>query len=91
MGPESEAGESAPSQAVKQTRGFVRGFAAASYLLGRRRQALSAPVLASDPAAQQALLEVTSELGHPARERRARALANEVGRLMRSLGAQRLK
>ncbi len=91
MQPDSEREESTRSSSLERRRSLVRAFVAASYLLGKRRQALSAQVAAVDPAAQETLLEVTEQLSHPARERRARVLAGEVGRLMRSLGAQRIK
>jgi hypothetical protein len=91
MPPDSEREESARSSSLKQARSFVRAFVAASYLLGKRRQALSTHVLASDAVTREALLEITDQLSHPARQRRARVLAGEVGRLMRSLGAQRIK
>jgi len=91
MPPDSEREESTRSSRGLSTRSFVRAFVATSYLLGKRRQALSAQVAATDPLAREALLEITEQLSHPARERRARVLAGEVGRLLRSLGAQRLK
>lgn len=81
----------ARSSPQKHMRSFVRALAATSYLLGKRRQALAGQIAVTDPVARQALLEVTEQLSHPTRERRARVLAGEVGRLMRSLGAQRIK
>ena len=91
MQPDSEREEPARSSASKQTRSFVRAFVATSYLLGKRRQALSAQVSVTDPVAREAMLEITEQLSHPARERRARVLAGEVARLIHSLGGQRLK
>lgn len=91
MQPDSDREESTRSSRSTPARAFVRAFVAASYLLGKRRQALSSHVAAAEPAAREALLEITEQLSHPARERRARVLASEVGRLIRSLGAQRIK
>jgi hypothetical protein len=76
---------------AKQTRSFIRAFAATNYLLGKRQQALSGGVTFADPAARRALEEITDQLSHGVQEQRARILAAEVGRLIRSLGAQRLK
>lgn len=83
--------DTARPHSVRTARSFVRAFVATSYLLGRRRQGLSAQVLFSDPVARTALTEIARELSHPTRERRARILAAEVGRLIRSLAAQRLR
>jgi len=91
MQPDSEREESTRSSRSNPTRSFVRAFVAASYLLGKRRHALSSHVAATDPVAREALREITEQQSHPARERRARVLAGEVGRLIRSLGAQRIK
>jgi hypothetical protein len=75
----------------KQVRAFMRAFVATNYLLGKRQTALSAGVAVSDPAAGSALAEITNQLSHGVQEHRARVLAAEVGRLLRSLGAQKLK
>ena len=83
--------ESSSNTGAKQTRSFVRAFAATSYLLGRRRQALAEGLTSSDPTAHHALAEIVEQLGHSVQEQRARALAAEVARLMRALDAQRLK
>jgi hypothetical protein len=60
-------------------------------LLGKRRQALGTGVATTDPVCRRALSEIAEQLSHGVQENRARALAAEVGRLMRSLGAQKLK
>jgi hypothetical protein len=91
MQPDSDRDDSTRSSRSSPTRSFVRAFVAASYLLGKRRQALSSHVAVQDPVAREALLEITEQLSHPTQERRARVLAGEVGRLIRSLGAQRIK
>ena len=91
MPAESDTREVTPASHAKQTRTFIRAFVATSYLLGKRRHALGAGVAFSDPVARQALEEITEQLSHSVQEYRARVLAAEVGRLMRSLGAQRLK
>lgn len=76
---------------AKHTRSFIRAFVATNYLLGKRRHTLAGVVAATDPEARHALAEITEQLSHGVQEHRARVLAAEVGRLMRSLGAQRLK
>ena len=74
------------SSNAKHTRSFMRAFVATNYLLGKRQSALAVGVAVTDPAALAALTEIIDQLSH------ARAvLAAEVGRLMRSLGAQKLK
>jgi L-serine deaminase len=83
--------ESEPASAAKHVRSFLRAFVATNYLLGKRHAALSAGVRFTDPAAQRALTEITDQLSHGQQQQRARILAAEVGRLMRSLGSQRLK
>lgn len=83
--------ESEPAAASKHVRCFLRAFVATNYLLGKRHAALSAGVTLVDPAAQRALTEITDQLSHGMQQHRARVLAAEVGRLMRSLGSQRLK
>lgn len=80
-----------PSSSARHARSFMRAFAATSYLLGKRHAALSAGVALRDPAALAALGEITDQLSHGVQEQRARVLAAEVGRLLRSLGAQKLK
>jgi len=80
-----------PSSSAKHARSYVRAFVATNYLLGKRQVALSAGVALRDPAAVQALGEITSQLSDGVQEHRARVLAAEVGRLLRSLGAQKLR
>lgn len=83
--------EPASGSQAKHTRSFIRAFVATNYLLGKRRHALVGSVAAVDPDARQALSEISEQLSHGVQENRARVLAAEVGRLLRSLGAQRLK
>lgn len=83
--------DTAPSSNAKHVRSFMRAFVATNYLLGKRRSALSAGTAFSDPQAVAALAEITDQLSHGVQEHRARVLAAEVGRLLRSLGSQRLK
>lgn len=80
----------------RQTRCYVRAFVAANYLLGKRGPALGAglDLEGLDPGgatARQALLEVVEQFSHGVQANRAHVLAAEVGRLMRALGAQKLK
>lgn len=91
MAGESERAEPASGSYAKHTRSFVRAFVATNYLLGKRRQALAAGLTTTDPDARAAVSEISQQLSHGVQEHRARALAAEVGRLMRSLAAQRLK
>jgi hypothetical protein len=86
-----EQAETSSASRAKQTRSFLRAFVATSYLLGKRRQALGLGITCTDPLARAALSEIIEQLSHGAREYRAKALAAEVGRLMRSLAAQRLR
>lgn len=81
----------APTSSARHLRSFLRAFVATSYLLGKRHSALRAGTTFTDPAALQALGEITDQLSHGVQEHRARVLAAEVGRLMRSLGAQKLR
>ncbi len=81
----------APTSNAKHTRSFMRAFVATNYLLGKRHSALSAGTTFKDPVALAALTEITDQLNHGVQEHRARVLAAEVGRLLRSLGAQKLK
>jgi hypothetical protein len=81
----------APTSHAKHLRSFLRAFVATNYLLGKRQSALRMGTTLSDPAAREALTEITDQLSHGVQEHRARVLAAEVGRLMRSLGAQKLK
>jgi hypothetical protein len=84
--------DSAPTSNAKHTRSFMRAFVATNYLLGKRQSGLSAgTTFFRDPVALAALAEITDQLSHGVQEHRARVLAAEVGRLMRSLGAQKLK
>jgi hypothetical protein len=81
----------APPSNVKHLRSFLRAFVATNYLLGKRQIALRQGMTLSDPAADEALTEITDQLSHGVQDHRARVLAAEVGRLMRSLSAQKLK
>jgi hypothetical protein len=83
--------EPASASNAKQTRSFLRAFAATNYLLGKRGTALAAGIELEAPWAREALSEVTAQLSHGLVASRARTLAAEVGRLMRSLGSQKLK
>jgi hypothetical protein len=83
--------EPASTSYAKQTRSFLRAFAATNYLLGKRGSALSAGIELEDGWAREVLGEVTAQLSHGLVASRARTLAAEVGRLLRSLGAQKLK
>jgi hypothetical protein len=62
---------------------FQRAFVALRYFLGARGDDLAAS-LGSAPAAASTL----ERLSHPDRQRRAEALAAEVGRLVRALEAR---
>ena len=81
----------APTSHAKHLRLFLRAFVATNYLFGKRQTALRLGTTFTDPAAVQALAEIIDQLSHGVQEHRARVLAAEVGRLMRSLGAQKLK
>jgi hypothetical protein len=81
----------APASHAKHMRSFMRAFVATNYLLGKRQSALQLGTTFTDPAAREALMEITDQLSHGVQEHRARVLAAEVGRLMRSLAAQKLK
>jgi hypothetical protein len=87
----SPGSEPAPTSSARHTRSFMRAFVATNYLLGKRHTALSAGTTFKDPVALAALTEITDQLSHGVQEHRARVLAAEVGRLLRSLGAQKLK
>jgi len=91
----SEASPSAVSESplsqLRQTRSFIRAFSATNYLLGKRGAALGAGLVAIEPQARELLAEVTEQLSHGVQANRARVLAAEVGRLMRSLSTQKLK
>ena len=76
---------------ARQTRSYIRAFVATNYLLGKRGPLLGDGLCLEDAAARQLLGEVTEQLSHGVQANRARVLAAEVGRLMRALGAQRLK
>jgi hypothetical protein len=83
--------EAAPTSNARHVRSFMRAFVATNYLLGKRHSALAAGTTFTDPQALAALTEITDQLSHGVQEHRARVLAAEVGRLLRSLGAQKLK
>lgn len=95
-GPGSEAALSAPlsespvSQ-LRQNRSFIRAFSATNYLLGKRGAALGEGLAVADAQSRELLAEVMEQLGHGVQANRARVLAAEVGRLMRSLSTQKLK
>ena len=80
-----------PASRERQTRCYVRAFIATNYLLGKRGAALGQGLHLTDAAARHALAEVTEQLSHGVQAQRARVLAAEVGRLMRSLSTQKLK
>ena len=95
-GPSSEASPTAPNSEspvsqLRQTRSFIRAFSATNYLLGKRGAALGEGLCTTDPQARALLAEVTEQLSHGVQTNRARVLAAEVGRLMRSLSTQKLK
>lgn len=90
-GTDSGEDDSVGTASAKQARSFLRAFAATNYLLGKRQRELGAGLNVVDAYSRQALLEVTEQLSHGRQEHRARVLAAEVGRLMRSLSSQRLK
>jgi hypothetical protein len=91
-GPRSEAAPSeSPVSQLRQTRSFIRAFSATNYLLGKRGALLGQGLTTGDPQAQEFLAEVTEQLSHGVQANRARVLAAEVGRLMRSLSTQKLK
>ncbi len=65
---------------------FSRAFVAVRYFLGARGEGLGAP-LGDDTAARM----TEARLGHAERERRAEALAAEVGRVVRALEARNFR
>ncbi|MES1173944.1 MAG: hypothetical protein ABUL62_06410 [Myxococcales bacterium] len=65
---------------------FQRAFTAVSYLAGQRDAELLTPLPAPGEEAQA----LARRLAHPERERRAEALARELGRLALSLDARKL-
>ena len=90
--PPSEAALSEPPVSrVRQLRAFVRAFCATNYLLGKRGRGLLEGLPADEPQARELSLEVMQQLSHGVQAQRARVLAAEVGRLMRSLSTQRLR
>ncbi|MEY4544041.1 MAG: hypothetical protein RL685_236 [Pseudomonadota bacterium] len=86
-GPSSEA----PASQQRQVRSYVRSFAATNYLLGKRGSALGEGLCLEEPQVRELLQEVTEQLSNGVQANRARVLAAEVGRVMRSLSTQRLK
>jgi len=80
-----------PVSRGRHLRAFVRAFCATNYLLGKRGRALLEGLPADDPQASALSLEVMEQLSHGVQAQRARVLAAEVGRLMRSLSTQRLR
>lgn len=69
----------------------MRSFAATNYLLGKRGSALGEGLWLDEPQVRELLQEVTEQLSNGVQANRARVLAAEVGRLMRSLSTQKLK
>jgi hypothetical protein len=65
---------------------FARAFVAVRYFLGARGVGLGAPL--GDANATHV---TEAQLGHPDRERRATALAAEVGRVVRALEARNFR
>jgi hypothetical protein len=91
-GPRSEAALSeSPVSQLRQNRSFIRAFSATNYLLGKRGAALGEGLAVVDAQSKELLAEVTEQLSHGVQANRARVLAAEVGRLMRSLSTQKLK
>ncbi len=86
-GPLSES----PVSSVRHLRAFVRAFCATNYLLGKRGRALLEGLSLEEPQARELSLEVMEQLSHGVQAQRARVLAAEVGRLMRSLSTQKLR
>jgi hypothetical protein len=86
-GPSSES----PASQQRQVRSYVRSFAATNYLLGKRGSALGEGLCLEEPQVRELLQEVTEQLSNGVQANRARVLAAEVGRVMRSLSTQRLK
>jgi hypothetical protein len=66
---------------------FERSFVAMSYLLGRRGEELTKPLLHSGAAAES----LQSALNAPLREERARILAAELSRIVAALEARRIR
>jgi hypothetical protein len=80
-----------PLSRVRHLRAFVRAFCATNYLLGKRGRALMEGLPAGEPQLRELSLEVMEQLSHGVQAQRARVLAAEVGRLMRSLSTQKLR
>jgi hypothetical protein len=92
--PPADAAARAPDAgpaAAQQARSFGRALIATNFLLGKRGAALSAGVNLNDPASDRAAAELHGQLSHGSRQHRARVLAAEVGRIVRSLRAQRIR
>jgi hypothetical protein len=66
---------------------FERAFVACCYFLGARGDDLAAPLGPPSPV----VLETLARLRHEDRQRRAEALAVEVGRVVRALDARALR
>jgi hypothetical protein len=92
-GPHSSTGpvSEPPASQQRQVRSYVRSFAATNYLLGKRGSALGEGLWLEEPQVRELLQEVTEQLSNGVQANRARVLAAEVGRLMRSLSTQKLK
>ena len=80
-----------PVSRVRHLRSFVRAFCATNYLLGKRGRTLLEGLPADEPQVHELSIEVMEQLSHGVQAQRARVLAAEVGRLMRSLSTQKLK
>ena len=80
-----------PVSSVRHLRAFVRAFCATNYLLGKRGRALLEGLPEDQPQARELSIEVMEQLSHGVQAQRARVLAAEVGRLMRSLSTQKLR
>lgn len=66
---------------------FERAFVATRYFVGARGDDLAAPLGAPSPI----VVETLARLRHEDRQRRAEALAAEVGRVVRALDARTLR
>ena len=80
-----------PVSRVRHLRAYVRAFCATNYLLGKRGRSLLDGLPVEEPQLREFSLEVMEQFSHGLQAQRARVLAAEVGRLMRSLSTQKLK
>lgn len=83
---------SEPPESVVQTasHSFLRSLVATQYLLGARRDELTTSLLVEEGQAEEIVERCQLKLSQGAREDRARYLARQVTRIIRSLRAQRL-